>query len=72
MIVRNVVVLPMRNELGPIHSERQGLCHHKAIGTIDFYCIIHTERCQTSKEKLLTLNATLTVNRPLLFLPKFT
>ena len=34
------------------------------MGTIDFYFIIHIEQCQISKGKSLTLNATLTVNRP--------
>ena len=33
------------------------------MGTIDSYCIIHIERCQTSKGKIT--NAMLTVNRPL-------
>ena len=32
------------------------------MGTIDFCCIIHIERCQHQREKSLTLNATLTVN----------
>ena len=37
-------------DLGLIYSERQRLrLHHcKEIGTIDFYCIIHIERSQTS------------------------